>query len=121
MVVSPDDFYLVRPLAGAFWLEQSNIERSVEPDQICLINLAVPHSIAAIALDCVCLKLPTSPLRWRQLVLDNFHALTKAADPERYGLLASFLDFFGQNLQRWGEDEFARVTTHLYDLICSVF
>ena len=115
--VLPEDLYLVRPLAGVFWLEQLNIERSVEPNQICLINFGVPHSIAAIALDCVCLRLPVAPLRFRPTVLDNFHDLTKAIDPERYNLLASFLDYFGENLQRWSGDEFARITGHLYGLI----
>ena len=109
--------HLARPLAGAFWLEQSKVERTFERDQICLVNLAIPSRVAVVALDSVGFKIPAEPLRQRVPVLDPLYGITKAADPMRYNLLASFLDYFGGNLHQWGEDEFSQLSAHLYDLI----
>jgi AraC-like DNA-binding protein len=116
--IPPEDLCLVRPLSGALWLDQGNIERTIEPGQICLRNFAVPHRAAIIALDCVCLKIPAAPLQQRLRVLDPFYEITNAADgPMRHDLLASFLDHYSGNLHQWSEDEFTQLSVHLYDLI----
>jgi AraC-like DNA-binding protein len=115
--IPPEDLCLVRPLSGAFWLDQGNIERTIEPGQICLRNFAVPHRTAIIALDCVCLKIPAAPLQQRLPAVDSFYELNKAADPMRYDLLASFLDHYGGTLHQWSEEEFTQLSAHLYDLI----
>jgi AraC-like DNA-binding protein len=108
---------LARPLAGAFWLEQSKVERTFERDQICLVNLAIPSRVAVVALDSVGFKIPAGPLRQRVPVLDPLYGITKAADPMRFSLLASFLDYFGGNLHQWSEHEYSQLSAHLYDLI----
>jgi AraC-like DNA-binding protein len=115
--VVSEDLYLVHPLAGAFWLELGAVERTIEPGQICLRNLSVPHRSAVIALDILCLKIPALPLQHRLPVLDPFYQVMKAADPMRYNLLASFMDYFGENLDHWSEEEFTQLSAHLYDLI----
>jgi AraC-like DNA-binding protein len=115
--MSSEDLYLMRPRAGAFWLEQDNREYTLEPNQMCLRNLAVPYRFAAIGLDTMVIKIPAAPLQQRIPVLDPFYEITKAADPMRFHLLASFLDYLGGNLLQWGEGEFGQLSTHLYDLI----
>jgi AraC-like DNA-binding protein len=115
--ISPEDLYLSYPLAGAFWLDRGGVERTFEPGQICLRSLAVPERVAVVAIECMCLKIPAAPLQQRLPILNPLYEITKAADPMRYNLLASFLDYFGGNLHQWGEDEFSQLSAHLYDLI----
>jgi AraC-like DNA-binding protein len=115
--VPSEDLWLMRPLAGAMWLEQGGTERSLEPRQICLRNLGVPQRTAVVALECMYYKIQTAPLQQRLRVLEPFYQITKAADPMRFNLVASFLDYFGGNLDQWNEDEFAQLSIYLYDLI----
>lgn len=116
--VPSDDLWLVRPRAGALWLEQGAIERTLEPNQIWLRTFAVPQHAALFALHCTYVKISAAPLQQRVPVLDPFCQITNAADdPVRHDLLASFLDHYIGNLSRWSEDEFTQLSVHLYDLI----
>jgi AraC-like DNA-binding protein len=116
--VTSEDLCLVRPLAGAFWLEQNGFEHTVEPNQICLRNLAIPHRSVVIALSCISMKIPSAPLQQRLPIVNPFYEVANAAlDPMRCGLLVSFLDHYSGNLDQWSEYEFTQLSTHLYDLI----
>jgi hypothetical protein len=56
-------------------------------------------------------------LRQRVPALDPLYDIPKAADPARYNLLTSFLDFYSGNLDQWSEDEFTQFSLCLCDLI----